>query len=1360
MHKKLLYSLILCVAISISCALSAEAAKIKVDIGFCGINYSITSNKIWLIPGMLEMRPIEPKLPWESIAVSATKYHVRIPGMNDSFLKLDAGTKQVFIVSGGTFGKEGGSEKILKTASFVQPPPFMKPIPDLIQVQVTGALLSYDSVTNDVAVMCDGFKLMDKEALEIIGPEEGIYHVRIRGAQDTKVAEDRFWKVDAIRKKVTFIIGRFGERGGREIKFEANVTIEDEEGAAWKREVHAVHEDLGMDEDREKQYHASAWVETEQELFYEVLKRQPADVLVAPFQVQDYAFDHIERSLMTKYLIRQIKMTTDSRIADPDIAERSLGWGKRTFSEQRIYRLANVLGVKKLVRIFVGHNRDMKMRITAVVQDRPQGGVFDTATKTKEIVYQDIAFSDENLPSNAFASMLTTVIADMGIKEIRREAPADVPRLKDVPLPLTLLDSVQSKETSPLVLAAHLAVAGSLSPAGSRTSQDFFERSLTLLRGVSPNSSDALFLKAYAFSQLYRRPAAVDVLRKPLTPEQLALRFYLDGDLTALPAQVEKIQSPIPKVLMQIALNDLRWSYDEQTARSMTIKANQDVPLGWRLFYTRRYTLADPWNVESTLELKQFLDEKYLLKGYSLQDIARGMAIRGEINPVDDAKIDASVSEHRKRILQDRPELSDGDPQRSIRPLDLLDIVEAWSEEAMIKRIKLPVNIQALWEEGITTIDRYEFYFQGHPELAALKSTALRRLARLKGGAEGKNLVKKADELDTDACSWFQGQTRSANTVCSSKMYYENDFPRREFWRRHKDSSLYGDREKYDLRETVVTSPETSNEFFARLFKSELRDRDLALRYTIPDFERFEDYYNVFASRNMTPEADTLFERNKHRFNGNPFKTAFRATQYEKTGEEQKIVRLYEDIIPVVPGVWAPYYELGYHYLKNGDTRRAKETFRRYPLFRDKGKTNSENSVDDVMLSNNANAAGIALHWAGAVHDARPFFELSAGYQTGSGRGMRSEYLLAMYDRNYQRAAEVLLSLYRRYGGTNAYSDYLRLIRIVSYTPEWESLFFSLNMMEQSSTWWSPVLTDLRMAGKNDEEVRVWLSEYGKGKVGRYQAQLYYLRAFLVDRQPDASLADMIENIEKHVPLSEKQSMPVKMKNREGMDVLSIPSLFAASRNTLMLRQFDKAFNLLEPWSSVPQWVVKGDGRSLLPYFAWSGAKTAKSEPVDKVVSLYQRANGRDFEYWLAMAMIQAASQKHDVALKSLDLARVNVKSSLMDTRPVQAWYQLVEVCELLYEDTQIVAYRNRAIELARLYELVQPLDSWAYAVEAKYAKTEEDRLRPLALTLYLDRRSYHLEGISEKEKEHALKWLETNNPFLQVQQQEKKNEI
>jgi hypothetical protein len=167
----------------------------------------------------------------------------------------------------------------------------------------------------------------------------------------------------------------------------------------------------------------------------------------------------------------------------------------------------------------------------------------------------------------------------------------------------------------------------------------------------------------------------------------------------------------------------------------------------------------------------------------------------------------------------------------------------------------------------------------------------------------------------------------------------------------------------------------------------------------------------------------------------------------------------------------------------------------------------------------------------------------------------------------------------------------------------------------------------------------------------------------------------------------------------------------------------------------------------LLPYYVWSATKSGKAEAAEKAIGAY-KLRGRNFEFWLATAMMKAAAKDHKAAQEALELARANANSSFSNARPVPVWYQLVESCELLHEDTKFDVYRSMALDFARIHQQMYPLDSWAYAVEAKYV-SEKDRLRPLAIALYLDKRSCHVSGIPEQEKKNAQKWLESNNPFL-----------
>jgi hypothetical protein len=79
----------------------------------------------------------------------------------------------------------------------------------------------------------------------------------------------------------------------------------------------------------------------------------------------------------------------------------------------------------------------------------------------------------------------------------------------------------------------------------------------------------------------------------------------------------------------------------------------------------------------------------------------------------------------------------------------------------------------------------------------------------------------------------------------------------------------------------------------------------------------------------------------------------------------------------------------------------------------------------------------------------------------------------------------------------------------------------------------------------------------------------------------------------------------------------------------------------------------------------------------------------------------------------------------------------------------QTGSYRELALDWARKHQRIAPMYSWAYAIEAELAKTSAERLRALAITLYLDPNSERASRLPAAEREKAKQWLNANNPFL-----------
>jgi hypothetical protein len=155
----------------------------------------------------------------------------------------------------------------------------------------------------------------------------------------------------------------------------------------------------------------------------------------------------------------------------------------------------------------------------------------------------------------------------------------------------------------------------------------------------------------------------------------------------------------------------------------------------------------------------------------------------------------------------------------------------------------------------------------------------------------------------------------------------------------------------------------------------------------------------------------------------------------------------------------------------------------------------------------------------------------------------------------------------------------------------------------------------------------------------------------------------------------------------------------------------------------------------------------------------YKHVYGGEFDYLLARAILSAGHGKHREAMAHLRSARYHIPDDLA-IRPLYPWYQLIETCEWLYQDTNYSEYKDFAVQLAKIQERIKPMMGWTYAVEAKYAGSEPDRLRALALTLYLDERSERISKFTDQEKSKAREWLEQNNPFLPKNSVSEKSKI
>jgi hypothetical protein len=174
---------------------------------------------------------------------------------------------------------------------------------------------------------------------------------------------------------------------------------------------------------------------------------------------------------------------------------------------------------------------------------------------------------------------------------------------------------------------------------------------------------------------------------------------------------------------------------------------------------------------------------------------------------------------------------------------------------------------------------------------------------------------------------------------------------------------------------------------------------------------------------------------------------------------------------------------------------------------------------------------------------------------------------------------------------------------------------------------------------------------------------------------------------------------------------------------------------------------IKRDSHSfVLPYFAFAASKTGDELELEEYIRNHPKTD-KDFDYLLAKAFFAGARKNAEQAKTLLEKAfRVRPHT---DYRPILTEYQYAEACEWLYLETRDARFVDMLLEWTYAYQRIQPTHAWACSMEFAYGRTKAQRIRALAMTLYLDPRSERISTAKAEELEEAQKWLQQNNPFL-----------
>jgi hypothetical protein len=1083
----------------------------------------------------------------------------------------------------------------------------------------------------------------------------------------------------------------------------------------------------------------SDWLESRKALYGSLLRTSGYDVLIVPFEVRGNAVDRPARSLMTRYLDDRIRRSTELKLPSATLVSRALGETARTFDEKEVYRLADDLKVKYLLRCYVGHDMDLKMDIEIQIRERQADGALSPQGSTTRIAWSGIAFSDERPPEEAFRSFLDNVMERLPFPASRKPEIGTVESADTGTIPPSLSTLASSKPATPLASAWRLQFLGLLAPEQSDAGEPFFERSLIALERVSPDVPGRALLMSRALFYLHRRPAAVAALPNPSTPEEKAFAAFLDADLPETTKRTEEVRLPIPRLLARIEENDLRWEFDRNLPQQEKYEDFAGELPDWKTLLLIRLRNKDYWDAPSNILVKRRMDKEFPVPGYTSESLATGRVMLGE-SPLEGEEIEISVSRHCRKVLESRArEYGGADDAASPVERDALDLYAAFGESNVAKLVRLRAQIQHLPEEALRVLDRVDGVYRGHPILTWFRAWTLREQGKERNEESRASLLRTARELAAGAFIWSGGQTMTARWCVdllsgiageeARLSSYNGDFPGRHYWK----FSESGDRRI--LRKEALSTKNGSG--LAAWTYPDLRNRELAILYAHTNFRSFSNYYDWLVYKRNEAAADAFLAANKRRYTGSPWRVSFLAGIARKKGDEAGAAGIYKEAIADIPEVWEPYEEYGSSLILQGEIDNAARLFRSYPLFlADKNVTR-----DAVALSNYAYNAGEKFWLLGETETAVPFFRIAADYKTGSGAGMAAAARIALAEQDYRKAAYHFLEGAKRYSGAGFIRFYISSLHMMGLGKQAWPVFDSIVGKNNEAPVWSAPFVGFRIDGAGDNDVAQWFARDPIRKAAGSAIGDYLLPVYLVDRPPDPALAAKIRDAE--TAGGGAAAAAPSAGNSDPERSSDLYEFYVRVRG----EDWSGAVSLLRNWMQI--FTKPGKHRSyvMFPYMAWLSAKSGAGSLTFHGF-LDNRKELNPFGYRLAKAMLFALKGEDETAVRYLKEAYWEIPRSYEKKPLIDPWYQLVETCEWIYGHGKRPVYKELAVDWARKHQRIRPMYGWAYAVEAKYTDNPADRLRALGLALYLDRRSERIAAIPENEKAKAREWLEKNNPF------------
>lgn len=1070
----------------------------------------------------------------------------------------------------------------------------------------------------------------------------------------------------------------------------------------------------------------SAWIESEKQFYQGLLSGKIYDVLVVPFQTKADGVDIVGRMLMSYHLAKAIEQNTNLKVAPLALVYPALGRLARYYNEDEVRAFAKEIGVKRVIWGFAGTREypdpETVQFSFSIIDQSGDWAQKSSSPKFKSWPYQSL--TPDVLPSQVFAAALAEVSEFL-----------QIPYKKPEPLPTTHLGSTQSVPESPkdiLKLAGQspiyqsyiLQMMAMLAPA-EYEKKYLFTRSLINVFSIDPNNPDRRIIEARAYIHLYRRPAALKAIEGIHTTEAEALIEYINANLPEMQTKVGKLEPSIRKFLLNLDLFYLRNKYKQRITDAEKKRFIADYP-DWHHLLSTRLSHYDSWDQFSNIELQLLLDSCFPISGFSLDKYGVGHLLTHD-DLGRNLKLEMMFQKHIRLSLENlKEELAAVDHRTAFHPSDMLVMFDSVGLYNLRRFIHFRSFTQGMPDEGLRICNDILYRYSGHPYFEATKAMVLNKSARGKSEMEKKNLMNLAYASALDAM-WWNG--------CQN---WVHRYAKRVLTGVFKDKKLYissSDLDKGILQDYPFR---TNNVEFTR------RSRQMLMQWAHTDIVFHSRLYNEYVMPHIQPQTDKINAILKDlslRFNGNPKKKRLLLKiQTAKNGASAKKKALLKEVAADSQD-WDIYHRLARLYFVEEDYKAAGDILMRYPYIQ------RPNDFNSVHVSNKAYKAGELLFWQGASALARPFYQLSADLKTGSAASLQSHERLAVLDKDYSTALEYSFKRARRYDSSSGYNNHMVYLHLTgSHDMAWSLFQASLGQYDDPNIWDSAFVGH-RIEGTTQENLNTWIkqmamihpSETKNGNIAKFGTWC------LIDRPANPQILKVIEAIDD--PSAYKNKGLIKVKSQ----VPSFGTEFAKAYEFLKQKNYTNAYSTLENIKRFYNLFIPfSPGYSIQSYFAWAGVKAGHGEKINltMIKRFSRRVTNYDcFDKHLTIAAYEGAIGNHKIAITHLKKAFATRK--YVGNRTINRWYQLLELCNWLYQDSGNREYAKLALKWSRIVQVIQPMYAWAYAIEANFTEKPKEKIRALAIATYLDPQSELIARFNTTLKAKAAKWINTNKPFI-----------